>query len=145
MPISLKSKMARFAPNPNFRRRMEQDVFAYAIAEATEALSKSFDQVMNDSIWFWPNQTTRSTGEVVTSPRNIRDTGYLINSKVVNQVSALRWVVAWQASYAVIVLLGFQGVAGNSMPGRDWVSAGIDEINVAEVFAKSLRKILVKK
>lgn len=40
-----------------------------------------FHVSMEDSIWSWPKETLRKSGERVTSPRDIIDLGNLYNSQ----------------------------------------------------------------
>ena len=47
------------------------------------SLGFAFQDAMEAPIWFWPNQTERSDGSIVDSPRDIVDTGSLIGSQTI--------------------------------------------------------------
>jgi hypothetical protein len=67
------------------------------------------------------------------------DTGEFRDSQRATQISLKRWEISWEVAYAVIILLGFQGVAGNSQPGRDWIGYALGNIDLAKVFSEELR------
>jgi hypothetical protein len=130
--------MAKFTVNPSFRPLLDK-----AIGDALAATVTEFEGALRDAIkaavYFWPNQTIRSTGQVVDSPRDIKDSGRFQNSQRATQISLKRWEISWEVAYAVIILLGFQGVAGNSQPGRDWIGYALSNIDLAKVFSEELR------
>ena len=86
----------------------------------------------------WPVTTRRKNGQVVTSPRDIVDTGRLINSATPPEVSsaggrsALR--IAWTAPYAYEVLKGGYLVGTTRQnyvaPERDWISRTYRQLQV---------------
>ncbi len=51
-----------------------------AFTKTSHALSDAFDDAIEASIYSYPGTTYRTNGEVVTSPRNIVDTGALKDS-----------------------------------------------------------------
>lgn len=133
--------MAKFILNPSFCPRFDK-----AVGDALAATVAEFEGALKDAIetavYFWPNQTIRSTGQVVDSPRDIKDSGRFQNSQRATRISVRRWEISWEVAYAVIILLGFQGVAGNSQPGRDWIAYALSNIDLAKVFSEELRGIL---
>jgi hypothetical protein len=133
--------MAKFIPNPSFR-----PLFDKAVGDALTATVAEFEGALRDAIeaavYFWPNQTIRSTGEVANSPRSIVDSGTFRDSQRATRISVRRWEISWEVAYAVVILLGFQGVAGNSQPGRDWIGYALSNIDLARVFSDELKGIL---
>ena len=132
------STLTKFVANPRFRSEIDRvaaDAIAVVVQEFSVALRDSFDA----AIYFWPNETVRSTGEIASSPRNVIDTGQLQDSQAVKQITLKRWEIAWEVAYAAIVLLGFQGVGGNSQPGRDWIGYALSNIDLRQVFSEEVR------
>jgi len=133
--------MAKFNANPSFRPRFDK-----AVGDALAATVREFEGTLRDAIetavYYWPNETRRSTGQVVDSPRDIVDQGTFRDSQRATRISLRRWEISWEVAYAVIILLGFQGVAGNSQPGRDWIAYALSNIDLARVFSDELKGIL---
>jgi hypothetical protein len=133
--------MAKFLANSSFRPRFDGAVGA-ALAATVRDLEQALTDAINDAVYFWPGETLRSTGEVAKSIRNIVDTGEFRDSQRATRISLKRWEISWEVAYAVIILLGFQGVGGNSQPGRDWIGYALSNIDLAKVFSEELRGIL---
>ena len=114
---------------------MASEAITVVVQEFSVELRAAFDA----AIYFWPNETVRSTGEVASSPRTIVDTGTLRDSQAVKQITLKRWEIAWEVPYAAIVLLGFQGVGGNSQPGRDWIGYALSNIDLRQVFSEEVQ------
>ena len=133
--------MAKFIANPSFRPRFDKavgDALAATVAEFEQALISA----ISEAVYFWPGETRRQNGQTVSSPRDIIDSGAFLRSQRATRISLRRWEIAWEVAYAVIILLGFQGVAGNSQPGRDWIAYALSNIDLAKVFSEELRGIL---
>ena len=102
---------------------------------AIDAYAKALDPVLDDQFkqhkWNWPRVTRRRSGQTVaTSPRNIIDSGELLNSKVGptkgqgNAYNSTRkWV--WNSPYASLVKNGFVSSTGEIVPARDWIKAAL--------------------
>jgi hypothetical protein len=133
--------MAKFVSNPAFRPKLDNAIGA-ALAATVRELEKAMRDSIESAIYFWPNETQRQNGQTVSSPRDIVDEGSLRDSQIARRIVLRRWEIAWEVAYAVIVLLGFQGVAGNSQPGRDWIRYGLSNIDLSQVFSEELRRIL---
>jgi hypothetical protein len=133
--------MARFVPNSSFSPRFDKAV-GEALAATVAEFESALREAIESAVYFWPNQTIRSTGEVANSPRDIVDSGTFRDSQRATQISLRRWEISWEVAYAVVILLGFQGVAGNSQPGRDWIGYALSNIDLAKVFSEELRGIL---
>lgn len=62
----------------NFRRSQNLN---QAFVRANTLLGEAFDQSMESEVWSWPRDTYRVNGDVVGSPRDIIDTGALMDSR----------------------------------------------------------------
>jgi hypothetical protein len=114
--------------------------FIPAFEAVIQELITAFDDAMDDEIWQWDRATIRSRGNRVTSPRSITDTGELKRSLVVVKVADLSARLIYQASYAALVLLGGVSRADGSVtPARDWISEGLSNVNLAELYAQEIR------
>jgi hypothetical protein len=58
----------------------ETGSFREAFLAASQGYGELAQQYLTDQIWDWPRATARKNGEVVTSPRDIVDTGALRDS-----------------------------------------------------------------
>jgi len=91
-----------------------------------------FDQQMASSKWplteAWPNTTRRKNGEVVSSPRDIIDTGALLQSKKRDPVSSSITEFIWEDEVAEGVHDGMAAKNGTKLPARPWTEPTLDEI-----------------
>lgn len=112
-----------------------------AIAESFEATVEAFAEQCQTEIesdkWEWPRTTHRQNGEVVTSPRNIVDTGRLRDSQRI-EIEGDSAVVEWAADYALKV---HEGIVENGFlkPGRPWTETALEEIDLEQVMAEEMR------
>jgi hypothetical protein len=109
-----------------------------AWASTNEALSTQFKAEIEAVQWPWPNATARRNGQVVTSPRDIVDLGELRDSQSLTQIDPNAYEHRWDAPHAAAVRLGYRTRNGRSIPGRDWVSAGLQNFDVAQEMSKRL-------
>ena len=133
--------MAKFIANPSFRPRLDTAI-GTALAATVRELEKELTNAIESAVYFWPNETQRQNGQTVSSPRDIVDQGTFRDSQIARKITLRRWEIAWEVAYAVVILLGFQGVAGNSQPGRDWIGYALSNIDLARVFSDELKGIL---
>ena len=116
---------------------------------ALDAYAKALDPVLDDQFkqdkWNWPRVTRRRSGQVATSPRDIIDSGELLNSKVGPTkgqgnayVGVRKWV--WTSPYASLVKNGFISSTGASFPARDWIKAALTELPFAAFVARYFKK-----
>ncbi|MBW4531557.1 MAG: hypothetical protein KME02_12820 [Aphanothece saxicola GSE-SYN-MK-01-06B] len=114
-------------------------------------LNNRFQAALASAVFEWPNQTTRSNGQVVGSPRNAVDTGLLRQSNTAPEINGLRVRYTWRTPYATAVHEGAQLVNGTILPPRPWTSAvlgseridGIEPIDRAalkDVWLKAFRQ-----
>jgi hypothetical protein len=112
-----------------------------AIQKAHRATVQAYSQQCKAEIqadkWEWDGLTQRSTGEIVGSPRDIVDTGALLDSQEIIYRGANYAVIEWSVDYAGEVHEGTP-----DKPGRPWTKTALQEIDLQQVFADELRKNL---
>lgn len=87
-----------------------------------------FDQQMASEKWDWPNKTRRKNGQIVGSPRDIIDTGALLQSKRREQVSNSVVEFIWDDEVAEGVHDGMVTKSNKRLPARPWTEPTLDEI-----------------
>ena len=87
--------------------------------EMGELIADANTQAIESKIYGWGNSTMRSNGEIVTSPRDIVDTGALKDSQSCTK-SGDTWHLNWGVNYAAEVHEGI----GNK-PARKWTQVAI--------------------
>jgi hypothetical protein len=93
-----------------------------------------FDQQMIDDQWKWkgPNALTRRrNGEIVGEPRDIVDTGELIQSKKRVRTDRNAEEFRWMADHAGKVHDGYMARDGSIYPPRPWTQPTLDAIDEA--------------
>ena len=102
------------------------------INRLAQQVSSSLNNAMDLPIWDWPRATRRKSGETVTAPRNIVDTGALkaslfIQSDAPDHVSGF-----YDSPYARLVHYGgyvtpYSNPAAQAVyvPGRPWIKAAL--------------------
>ena len=101
-----------------------------------------FDQQMASEKWQWNENTTRrKNGETVGSPRDIIDTGALLQSKERKTISSAVTEFVWTDDAAEAVHDGMKTKSGKSLPARPWTQPTLDEIDIVidTVFRKEGR------
>ena len=133
--------MAKFIRNPRLRQQLQKGVFEPALAETIAEFETVLRQAIEDAVYFWDRPTTRATGQTVSSPRDIVDTGAFRDSQIATQITAMRWEIAWTVAYAAFILVGgIRRSDGTVTPGRDWIGEGLDNIDLAKNFATACRR-----
>lgn len=87
----------------------------------------------------WPRATRRKNGRVVTTPRDIVDTGQFIDSQTEPRVSetdtGVQMQIGWTAPYAAEIFKGSEGGGFISyrgaetvgdQPGRNWIKPALE-------------------
>lgn len=105
---------------------IKQQTIAVFRQYSTEVFPKFQESIVNQR-YEWPNVTLRSNGQVVSSPRNIVDTGQLKLSQERKQLSATSVLFTWPTPYSGAVLTGFKTQNGTTFPGRDWITPVLTE------------------
>ena len=107
-------------------RGINQRTFEQAMGWADQ----DFDQQMASEKWEWNgNQTRRKNGEIVGSPRDIVDTGDLLQSKQRRQIGRSITEFVWEDDVAELVHDGGRTKAGGAYPARPWTEPTLDEID----------------
>ena len=100
---------------------------------AMDWADKDFDQQMASEKWplteDWPNITRRKNGEVVGSPRDIIDTGALLQSKKRDPISSSITEFIWEDDAAESVHDGMVTKSGKRLPARPWTEPTLDDID----------------
>jgi hypothetical protein len=96
---------------------------------AMDWADNNFDQQMASEEWRWnKNQTRRKNGQLVGSPRDIIDTGDLLQSKERVQVNRSTVDFIWKDDVAELVHDGGTTKNGGAYPARPWTEPVLDEI-----------------
>ena len=106
---------------------------------AMDWADQDFDQQMASEKWEWnSNQTRRKNGQIVGSPRDIVDTGDLLQSKQRRQISRSITEFVWEDDVAELVHDGGRTKNGGAYPARPWTEPTLDEIdNVIETVLRN--------
>lgn len=119
-------------------------------------ISPLLQDAIKANVYTWPTRTLqggdivtrRRNGEVVTSPRNIVDTGALLASQSTPQVSADTLRIIWTAPYSGDVLRGNYIVGRRNgsyiATPRDWISPVVAAQPPIQFFAREWRKLAIK-
>jgi hypothetical protein len=106
---------------------------------AMDWADNDFDQQMASEEWRWnQNQTRRKNGQLVGSPRDIIDTGDLLQSKERVQVNRSTVDFIWKDDVAELVHDGGTTKNGGAYPARPWTEPTVDELDnvIDTVFRK---------
>lgn len=97
---------------------------------AMDWADQDFDQQMVSEKWEWNgNQTRRKNGEIVGSPRDIVDTGDLLQSKQRRQISRSITEFVWEDDVAELVHDGGRLKGSGIYPARPWTEPTLQEID----------------
>ncbi|MHC5825518.1 MAG: hypothetical protein ACYT04_59130 [Nostoc sp.] len=106
-----------------------------------EAQGDAFQDAIASDIWEWPRETLRQNKDLVSSPRDIYDTGELHDSLVISRTgNAAEYT--WEADYAAIVHDGATTKNGTELPARPWTKVGLEECDAAGIMQQQLDKYL---
>jgi hypothetical protein len=114
----------------SFNEGLIDRAIASALSDLVDVLSAEANALMTENRWDWPNVTHRKNGEIVTSPRNIYDTGELFKSQR-----------SWSTGDNAEILYDCD-YAAEVHADRPWLETAAIETDIEAVFAKSLRKNL---
>ena len=107
----------------------------------TEVFPK-FKESIDSAVYEWPNVTIRQNGQVVTSPRNIVDTGAFKQSQERTMLNATTCLFTWNTPYSSLILTGYITKTGQRMPGRDWISPVLQtEFPMARYFEQEWKRL----
>lgn len=106
-----------------------------------EAQGEAFQNAIASDQWEWPRETLRQNKDLVSSPRDIYDTGELYDSLVISRTgNAAEYT--WEADYAAIVHDGATTKNGTELPARPWTKVGLEECDAAGIMQQELNKRL---
>jgi hypothetical protein len=91
-----------------------------------------FDLQMTSEQWRWKGpegRTRRKNGQVVTEPRDIVDTGSLLQSKKRQAISSSITEFAWEDPVAGAVHDGARSRGGSMNPARPWTEPTLQDID----------------
>lgn len=112
-----------------------------AFDNTVDRMSQAFDDAIAAQIYDWPRPTKRKSGKTVTSPRDIIDTGALLESKAITR-SANAAEFSWDVNHAIAVHEGATLRSGTELPARPWTEVALEEVNPVEVFQQELERRL---
>lgn len=104
-------------------------------------LNSAFQDAIGSEVWPWnlPNPTIRSGGLIVTTPRNIVDTGILRASNtfaIEGTTATFGWTVGWATAVhygATIHPWGNKNAKPVNLPPRPWTSAVLGTVKVSGI------------
>lgn len=110
---------------------------------AMDWADSDFDQQMASEKWQWENndsqnRTRRKNGQIVGSPRDIIDTGDLLQSKRRNEIKRGITEFIWEDEVAELVHDGGTLKNGGAYPARPWTEPTLNEIE--QVIDTTLRR-----
>jgi hypothetical protein len=126
------------------------ELLEQAINRAFDKLVARFEELQVEQLeavkWEWFRATTRKSGQVVTTPRDIVDTGSLRDSLDVTPIDNNEVKYQYGESYAGLVHQGYDGVgktgSPESYPARPWVVGAYEENDLLEIFKEYLEEEL---
>jgi hypothetical protein len=103
-------------------------------------LDSEFADKISSIEYDWPNTTRRRNGQVVTSPRDIIDTGELDSSQRLTRARRGDWRWFWMAPHSLIVHQGATLRGGGFYPARPWTRRAVAAYKPYLKFAQEVRK-----
>lgn len=88
-------------------------------AEMGEPIDSAMTEAIESKIYGWDNSTMRSNGDIVTSPRDIVDTGALRDSQSTDRQGD-NYHLDWNVDYALAV-----HESDGNKPARKWTQVAI--------------------
>lgn len=89
---------------------------------------------MSEDVWAWPNITKRRNGSIVGTPRDVIDTGELLDSQTNPVVQGENGYIEWTANHASAVFLGVTRRNGSSSPARNVPQRVANDFDFAQKF-----------
>lgn len=99
-------------------------------------LAGRFQDALRKQVYPWPRLTVRSNDQIVSSPRNIIDSGALAQQQQAPRIQGTQAEYRWTSPYAVAVHEGAVLSNGTVLPARPWTRAvlGTERVEGIEVF-----------
>jgi hypothetical protein len=108
--------------------RILENQIEQSFAEIVDQFKEEQLEQIESEKWDWPRETLRHNGQKVLAPRDIIDTGELINSLEVEDISTTEVVYHYPVKYAIIVHEGATLNTGTELPARPWVDEATKEL-----------------
>lgn len=94
----------------------------------------------------WPNTTERQNGEVVSTPRNIVDTGDFLRSQQPGKVSSsgagtYSLSFKWTAPYALAIYLGYYNYRFEPKKVRNWIKFALEAVPTKTFFEDNWNQV----
>ena len=124
--------------NPQATRKAIEQILIASLEAVVADLADAFQGLIEAKIYDWPNTTQRKNGSVVSSPRDIVDTGEFKRSQRTERLSPSVFQFVWDAQYAAYIYYGYRTLSGSQMPGRDWISPALT--NLAKQFESEVKR-----
>jgi hypothetical protein len=124
--------------NPQATRKAIEQILIASLEAVVADLANAFQELIEAKIYDWPNTTQRQNGSVVSSPRNIVDTGEFKRSQRTERLGPTMFRFVWDAQYAAYIYYGYRTLSGSEMPGRDWIGPALD--GLAKQFEAEVRR-----
>jgi len=125
--------------NPTATIRALEQIMLAAGEQVALGLDTAFADKLSSREYDWPGQTVRSDGSVVSSPRDIIDTGALDSSQQLLR-SRGEWLWLWTAPHALIVHEGATLRNGGEYPARRWTRRAVIAYKPLVKFAEEVAK-----
>lgn len=115
--------------NPQATKAALQAILIEALEVVVRDLASAFQNLIEANVYDWPNTTQRQNGSVVTSPRDIVDTGDFKRSQRVERPNPHIFQFVWDAQYAAYIYYGYRTLGGQTLPGRDWITPALNDLH----------------
>ena len=112
-----------------------------AMKAVAAELNGRFQDAIGSRVWSWPNNTKRSNGKIVGSPRTIVDSGALRQSNAL-QITGTVAVFRWSVNYASAIHEGAVLWNGGIIQPRPWTRAVMGDETVPGVEPYDYRKAM---
>lgn len=105
--------------------RFEKQITA-AFKQSVKVVEEQAHTEVKSPKWSHPRQTKRKNGDIVSSPRDIVDSGELDRS-LYSEVQGISGEVGAKADYAALVHEGYTTTGGNDVPSKPFLKTAFTE------------------
>ena len=127
-----------FNLDPSFQRKLIQ-----GFKDSVVAIEGQTKTEITSPKWDYPRETKRKNGQVVSTPRDIVDTGELRNSLYSEMRGERNAVIGTKAEHSQLVHNGYFTSTGKEVPPRPYLKTGFTEADrlglIQESFDKAVR------
>jgi hypothetical protein len=115
------------------------------LREYDTVIFPAFKEEIKRAQFSWPGPTRRRNGSLVTSPRDIVDTGDFMRSQIRQPINsnATMLTYAWGGGRYGVNYAGYilAGVPVKRYPGRDWIRPALDRHPLDTFFAATWQRL----